>query len=271
MNKKALIIFLVCSLALAGFPSWNAFAQVPKEFLRLRTNYQGMPAEAATGPGGKVPEYYLAPNDKIEIYVWQNPDLSKEITIRPDGKISYPLIGTVDVAGLSIDQLQEVLKQKISEYIRFPQVIVSLRESAGNKIIVLGQVNYPGIFPFKGNSLSIIEAIAMAGDFTPDSRRESVMIISDNFTDHPTVRKVNLLGAIRNGVATEKFFLKPNDVLYVPRSTIADVSKFMNDIQPIVNGLTTLMGLGTNYISTATQFKAYFWHRGIKVIPSNDQ
>ena len=271
MNRKALILFLTCCLFIADLPLENVFAQVPREFTRLRSTYQGVqPTPQMLSPTGeRVVEYYIAPNDKLEIFVWQNTDLTKEISVRPDGKLSYPLVGTIDVAGLTLDQLQNIIQEKLAVYIRFPQVVVSLIESAGNKVVVLGQVNYPGIFTFKGNAISLIEVIAMAGDFTPDSRRESVMVISDNFSEHPKVRRIDLLTAIRNGVADMNIFIKPDDVVYVPRSTIADFNKFLNEIQPILNTLTTVMGLPGTFTSNATQLKAFFWHRDVKVIHGN--
>ncbi len=268
MNRKILIAFLACCLAAVSLPPWGVLAQTPKEFTRLRSNYQGLPptAETLSPTGERVAEYYIAPSDKLEIFVWQNPDLTKNIDVRPDGKLSYPLVGTIDVAGLTLDQLQNIIKEKLSEFIRFPQVVVSLVESAGNKVVVLGQVNYPGIFTFKGNAISAIEVIAMAGDFTVDGRRESVMIVSDNFTGQPKVRKINLLTAIREGAANTDIFVKPNDVVYVPRSTIADFNKFLNEIQPTITTLSSVFQLGTSGLGTATQAKAFFWHRDVKVI-----
>jgi len=271
LNRKILITFLACCLFSADFPIRDVFAQLPREFTRLRSNYQGLPptADTLSPTGERVAEYYIAPNDKLEIFVWQNADLSRAVSVRPDGKLSYPLVGTIEAAGLTLDQLQNLILEKLSVYIRFPQVVVSLVESAGNKVVVLGQVNYPGIFTFKGNAISLIEVIAMAGDFTTDGRRESVMVISDNFSENPKVRKIDLLTAIRKGVATTDIFIKPDDVVYVPRSTIADVSKFFNDIQPIINGLSTIVNLGGTFTTTAGQLKTFFWHRNVKSINAN--
>jgi polysaccharide export outer membrane protein len=268
LNRKALILFLACCLFVAAFSPGNGFAQEPREFTRLRSTYQGLPPTPQTlsPTGERVAEYYIAPNDKLEIFVWQNMDLTKDISVRPDGKLSYPLVGTIDAAGLTLDQLQNIIQEKLAVYIRLPQVVVSLIESAGNKVVVLGQVNYPGIFTFKGNAISLIEVIAMAGDFTVDGRRESVMVISDNFSENPKVRRIDLLTAIRNGVANTDIFIKPDDVVYVPRSTIADFSKFFKDIQPILTGLSTVMGLGDTFVTNATSLKGFFWHRGVKVV-----
>ena len=268
MNRKILTAFLVCCLSAVSLPRGNVFAQGGKEFTRLRSNYQGLPpkAETLSPTGERVVEYYIAACDKLEVFVWQNPDLSREVDVRPDGKVSYPLVGTIDVAGLTLDQLQNLIRDKLAEFIRFPQVIVSLKESAGNKFVVLGQVNYPGIFTFKGNAISIIEVIAMAGDFTTDGRRESVMVVSDNFTGHQKVRRINVLTAIREGTSDTDIFIRPNDVVYVPRSTIADFNRFLNDIQPTITSLSNILQLGTTGMTTAVQAKGFFWHRDVKLI-----
>ena len=255
-----------------SLPLWGNIAQSAEEFTRLRSDYQGLPPNPQTlsPTGERVAEYYIAPNDKLNIYVWQNPDLTQDVTVRPDGKLSYPLVGTIDVAGLTLDSLQKLVKEKLSKFVRVPQVIVSLRESAGNKVIVLGQVNYPGIFTFKGNAINVLEVIAMAGDFTTDGRKTCVMIISDNFTNHPKVRRLDLLTAEFQGIFKKTdMFVRPNDVVYVPRSTIADFNKFLSDIMPTVNMATSLIGLGSSGITTATQAKAFFWHRTVKVVDGN--
>ena len=247
---------------------YPAFCQ-SKEFTRLRsTQYGTVPTADSLSGGGTSVQYYIAPGDTIEVYVWGNQDLTRDVIIRGDGKMSYPLIGTFQASGLSIDQLQNKIKRKFVKYIRAPQVIVSLKNSAGNKVIILGQVNYPGVFNFKG-TISVLDAIAMAGDFTPDGRRESIMIISDNFTMHPKVRKLNALGALRNGVTSKDFILKPNDVVYVPRSTIADFNKFLNEINPTINTASTFLQLGTTAGATFREGRAWFMHRTVKEIDGN--
>jgi len=254
--------------------SWSiitpaAFSQ-QKEFLRLRSTAEGtVPTTPAYTTGGESPvEYYISAGDKLEIYIWQNPDLTRDVTVRSDGKLSYPLIGTFKASGLTIDQFQELLTQRFSQYIRAPQITVTVKEAVGNKIIVLGQVNYPGIYTFKG-TINLLDAVALAGDFTPDGRRESVMVISDNFTPNPKVRKIDMLTAIRQGVSKEDIFLKPNDVVYVPRSTIADFNKFMTEIYPGINALSSIFQLGTNASAAAVSARSWFLHRNLKSIDAN--
>ena len=258
------LIFIIAVFFFSIIPP-SVFSQ-GKEFLRLRSTSQGTPTTyGAASTMRPSAEYYISAGDKIEVFVWQNQDLTRDVTVRDDGKLSYPLVGTLKAEGLTIDQLQDEIKTKLSEYIRAPQVTITIKEAAGKKIVILGQVNYPGMYTFKG-TIDIIQAIALAGDFTPDGRRESIMIISDNFTEHPKIRRFNALGAIRNGMATKEALLLPNDVVYVPRSTIADFNKFLNEIQPTLNTLSTFFTAGSNAYTFGTNAKAWFMHRDVKIV-----
>ena len=268
-KSKILLISFVGILFLSIINPSSLFSQ-GEEFLRLRSTAQGTPTkQGAIGSMRPSAEYYISPGDKIEVFVWQNPDLTRDVQIRDDGKLSYPLVGTLKAEGLTIDQLQDGIKAKLSEYVRAPQVTISVKEAAGKKIVILGQVHYPGIYTFTG-TIDVIEAIAMAGDFTPDGRRESIMIISDNLTANPKVRRLDALTALRKGMMTSECLLKPNDVVYVPRSTIADFNRFLNDIAPTISTLSNFFTMGTNGYQAAANTKAWFWHRGVKVVGGND-
>lgn len=262
------IVLITITIASLVVSPQAAFPQ-QKEFLRLRSTPQGAPITGdSTNDVGMV-EYYIGPGDIVDVYVWGNPDLTREVTIRSDGKMAYPFIGTFKAAGLSIDQLQATITKKLAEYIRAPQVIVSLKSSAGNKIIILGRVNYPGVFSFKG-TINVLDALAMAGDFTDDGKSTSVIVVSDNMTMKPKIKKLNVLKAMRDGIISKDMLLKPNDVIYVPRSTIGDINKFWADIQPTISTLSNLLSLNQSGVTTATMDKAWFMHRSVKVVPSND-
>lgn len=190
-------------------------------------------------------EYYINAGDLLEIFVWKDPDLTKDVRVRPDGKFTYPLIGTVQAAGLTVEALQDAVREKLTEYVKFPHVTVTVKDTAMNKVIVLGEVGYPGVYPYRG-SMDILTAVGLAGDFTPDGKRESVLVVSDNFTDHPKVRRVNVFRSFRHGAAGKDFLLKPNDIVYVPKTFIGDLNKSLNDLQPAFNTFNSVMGVRTN-------------------------
>lgn len=211
-------------------------------------------------------EYYLGIGDQINISIWQNPDLSKSITVSPDGKIHYPLIGAIQAANLTVAQLQEKLKQKLSAYIRYPDITVTVTKTAGKKIVVFGEVLYPGVYAYEGR-ISIIEAIALAGDFTLDAKRESIIVVSDNLTENPTVKRLNLFRAIRRGTSDPNFILKAGDVIYVPRTFIADFTEFMGDFSTWVGSANTI----TDGIWDWKREIKWLYQRNFKTLTSEHQ
>lgn len=104
----------------------------------------------------------------LHISVWENPDLEQDVIVRPDGKISFPLIDEVQAEGLTISELDKVMTEKLKEYIRYPDVSISLKKMAGERIIVLGEVKSPGVYTLSGRK-TVLEAVALAGGFTKDA------------------------------------------------------------------------------------------------------
>jgi polysaccharide export outer membrane protein len=211
-------------------------------------------------------EYHIGAGDKLGVFVWQNPDLTGDVVVSPDGKISYPLIGVVDVSGLTTYQLQAKLKEKFSEYVKYVQVTVTVKEYAGNKVVVLGEVVYPGVYTFTGTAITVMEAIGLAGDMTTLGKRESVIVVSDNLTEHPRVRRVNVFMALRRGTDNPDAIVYGGDVVYVPKRFISDFNQFLNDIQPSINTFSSIFQLGTGAGSAA---RAWFWHRDVNVKPAD--
>ena len=221
LKLRSVVLFSILFFSTAAFAAG-------KEYLRTRSGSLPGVTIDETVRHGPTAAYYLASGDSIEVFVWQHQDISRAIKIRPDGMLSYPLVGTIRAEGLTIDELQVRLTEELSKYIRSPLVTVTVNEFVGNKIIVLGEVNYPGIYTYSG-TMNLLEALALAGDFTKEGKRESVIVVSDNLTESPEVRRVNLFRAIRRGTSKSDIILKPNDLIYVPRHFIADVQKFWTD------------------------------------------
>ena len=224
----------------------------------------------------KLPtENIIEPGDDLDIYVWKHVDLRRVLTVRLDGKITYPLIGTIKVSGMDADQVQTLIETKLSSYVKFPDVSVLVRKmtggeaigvsgrdiddlvvfitsysdekiakmtditvevvsSAGNKVLVFGEVGSEGIYLYKG-TITVLEAIAMAGGITTSGKRESIIVVSGNMTENPEVKRINLFRILRKGTSGTDIILMPNDVIYVPRTFIADVNRFYADIEPTLD------------------------------------
>lgn len=120
--------------------------------------------------------YHLQPGDVLDVSVWKETDLQKEILIRPDGGFNFPLAGEVDAAGKSIEDVRAVLTERLKKYVPDPVVTVAVKLIGGNKIYVLGRVNHPGEFPFS-TPLDVMQAISLAGGATPFAALNDIVIL----------------------------------------------------------------------------------------------
>ncbi|MEX0729660.1 MAG: polysaccharide biosynthesis/export family protein [Aquisalimonadaceae bacterium] len=137
--------------------------------------------EARAGLAAADREYRLGPEDVLEISVWKEEDLQREVLVRPDGGISFPLAGNIQVAGKTVDQVRQELAGRIHEYIPDAVVSVSVLQVAGYQIYVLGQVNAPGQYAV-GRYVDVAQALTLAGGLTPyaSANRISVLRRTDN-------------------------------------------------------------------------------------------
>ncbi len=196
------------------------------------------PALVAVAEAQEEREYYIDTGDVLDISVWQIPDLSKsEVIVRPDGKISFPLIGDLKAEGLTLTQLSNMITEKLKTYVKAPQVSIMIRrfgEHANmNKVVILGEVPGPGVYRSTGSS-SIAEVIASAGGYTKYAVINSIMVIRGDVRNKPEVIRVNLAQVLK-GRLSQNILVKPNDIVYVPRSFVGNVNTFMELIQPAVS------------------------------------
>lgn len=166
----------------------------------------------------------LGVGDTIDIDVYRHADLKRSLRIDENGKINYPLIGDVEVVGLSAFQLRSKLQEALSKYLVDPQVMVTIKGSHSQKVFVLGEVTKPGVLALEA-PMSVLEAISQAGGFTLDAKNESVMLIRGN-RDNPQLVKLDLERLLKQGDVSQDIAMKAGDVVYVPSTVIADVSRF---------------------------------------------
>jgi polysaccharide export outer membrane protein len=133
-------------------------------------------ASAAPPSKGGSPEYQIGPEDVLTISVWKEPDLQKEVLVRPDGGISFPLAGDIHAAGMTAAQLEQEISKRIQKYIPAPVVTVSVTKVAGYKVYVLGKVNKPGEYVV-GRYVDVMQALTLAGGLTPYASENNIKII----------------------------------------------------------------------------------------------
>ena len=120
-------------------------------------------------------DYTIGPEDVLEITVWRNTDLSKVVAVRPDGRISLPLIGDVGAAGRTAAELAGAIAEKLKEFKENPQVSIVVKEVNSYAIYVLGEVTKPGKYPLKSKT-TLLQAITLASGFTPAAARNKIVV-----------------------------------------------------------------------------------------------
>lgn len=172
---------------------------------------QAAAAAAATPDQDK---YLLGPEDAIEISVWKEPDLTKQLVVRPDGKITYPLIGEVQASGRTVKQLQEEILKRLEKYVTDAHVTVILLKAQNYKIYVTGKVNKPGDF-MVGKPVNVMQAISMAGGLTPFASPGSIMVLRTTSGKEETY-PFNYKEVARGVMLEQNRTLLPGDVVVVP-------------------------------------------------------
>ncbi len=171
------------------------------------TTSSGQSSSQAFGEG----EYRLGPEDVVSIFVWKQPDLSTTVVIRPDRKISLPLLGEIEAAGKTASQLQTEIAASLRQFVNDPRVNVIVKEVNFPAVTVLGQVRKPDRYHIR-QRVTALEAIAMAGGFTEFAKRDRVTIIRNGGSEKTRIQ-VDLKKVVNgNG---DVYYLEPLDTVYV--------------------------------------------------------
>jgi polysaccharide biosynthesis/export protein len=203
-KQKTSVSMLACVLGvLASALAVAAAAQTPA---------------AQTARAAQSPDYIIGPGDEIEVFVWQNPDLSINVPVRPDGKISTPLDEDMVAVGKSPTQLAHDIEMKLSEYVRSPHVsvIVVKPDSVFSQVKVIGQVAHPQAIAYR-QGMTVLDAVLAVGgltDYAAGNRARIVRMVNGQETDI----KLRLNALVNGGDMSQNLPLKPGDVLVVPES-----------------------------------------------------
>lgn len=191
----------------------------------LASGSQNEPAGAAARSGEKsslivTPDYIIGPEDVLEITVWRNQDLSKIVAVRPDGRISLPLIGDVTAVGKTPSRLTEEIASRLKEFKENPSVAIVVREVNSYSIYVLGEVARPGRYPLKSKT-TLLQGITIAGGFTPVAARNKLVVfrLGENGSGGEKFKASYDDIVLRDG-SNQNIELKPGDTVVVPAETM---------------------------------------------------
>ncbi len=187
---------LVCFLSL--FPVWG----------------QENPAQLNEDLEPDRPPYVIEPDDILEIFVWKEPDLSRKVLVRPDGRISVPLVQDLPAAGLTPVELKESIEEMLEEYIDTPSVTVIVDAIQHYKFYVTGKVQNPGLFT-SVRAVSVLQALTMAGGFQDYADKSEISVVRTYGREH-VVSHFNYGEVIKGKKTHQNLILRSGDVVVVP-------------------------------------------------------
>lgn len=179
-------------------------------------NQQAKAAAPAPPPEPKSvagPEYVIGADDALHISVWKEPDLTATLPVRPDGKISLPLLNDVQAAGLTPMQLAESLTARLKKYVADPRVTVVVTQINSKRVYLVGEVLHPGPLPMLPN-MTVLQALASAG-FTQFANTKGIYVLR---TENGRQQKmpVNYRHLIKGDAVDQNILLKPGDTIVIP-------------------------------------------------------
>jgi len=140
-------------------------------------------AQSQADEAQQVQEFRLAKEDVVEVSVWKEPDLSRTVPVRPDGKITLPLLGDVVAEGLTPTQLEKTVQNRLAPLVRDPRVTVIVHDVNGSRVYVTGMVTRPGVFPLRSR-MTVLQALAMAGGLAEFADRGEITVLHADGSRH---------------------------------------------------------------------------------------
>jgi polysaccharide export outer membrane protein len=159
--------------------------------------------------------FVIGNDDVLSISVWKEPDISRFIPVRSDGKISLPLAGEVQAAGLTPLKLEQAIASKLQSYISQPEVTVMVQQINSQKFNVLGQVAHPGTFVL-ANSPTVLDAIALAGGFRDFAKQKAIYVLRQNPDGSQTRIPFNYKQVVKGANPAQNIKLQARDTVVVP-------------------------------------------------------
>ena len=200
MNRRAVAVSVV--IYAGAFGAASASAQDTARSASSAVSTTAAPAD-----------YLIGPEDVLDILVWKNTDLSRTVPVRPDGKLSIPLVNDIQAAGLTTSALRDLLVTRLGEYVPSPEISVIVREVHSIKVSVVGAVKTPGRFELKSPA-TVLELIAMAQGLTDFASRDKIVVLRQN---NGRQEKIPFnYGKVASGDEQENFFVRTGDIVFVP-------------------------------------------------------
>jgi len=175
---------------------------------------ESKPAETQAPVTVAEPNYKIGPQDVLRIDVWKEPEISRSVPVRPDGKVSIPLLNDVQAAGLTAMELANVITEGLKKFMNSPQVTITVTEINSRRVYVTGEVTRPGAYPLLPN-MTVLQALTSGGGFTQFARIKSIYVLrteNGKQVKHP----FNYKDVVNGKRQEDNIVLQPGDTIVVP-------------------------------------------------------
>ena len=180
-----------------------------------RGNTQDAAKTTVARPQAPPSEYVIGPTDVLDVSVWKEPDISRTVTVRPDGKISLPLVGELVASGQTPVELQALISHKLANFLTSPEVTVLLHDIRSGTVSIFGKVAKPGAYPLT-KQMTVLDVIAAAGGFKDYARLSKIYVLRV-MADGTTARyRFNFKQVIKGHDISQNIQVEPKDAIYVP-------------------------------------------------------
>jgi polysaccharide biosynthesis/export protein len=198
MNGKKIIIFSLLVFSVTIFSGSISTAE----------------EKAAVQPETDTTHYIIGANDLLNIFVWKETDLTQDVTVMVDGRVTFPMIGEIMAKGLTVIQLKDIITEKLKNFISNPEVTVIVRESRSRMIYTIGKVTTPGPYQMQPD-MTVLQALSTAGGFTEWAETKSIMIVRRD-KNKEVMFRFNYQDFISGKDLKQNIVLEPNDTIVVP-------------------------------------------------------
>ncbi len=178
------------------------------------TEQQSSTEAKAKAPATADPNYVIGPQDVLDIDVWKETELTRSVPVRPDGKISLPLLNDVQAAGLTPTQLSEEITTELKKFITDPQVTVIVTQINSQRVYILGEMTRPGAYPLLPG-MTVLQALSSAGGFTPFANMKKIYVLRNEGGKQEKF-PFNYKEVVKGKNAEQNIVLKAGDQIVVP-------------------------------------------------------
>ena len=199
-----LLAFAIVGLALSATPQAKSAPETKPA------------AEQKSVPAVDNDQYKIGAGDELYISVWKEPDLTRPVPVRPDGKITMPLVGDIQASGLTPHDLEISLTKQLSSFVSSPSVTVTVQGVHSQKFNIVGEVQKPGTYELNGPPSTVLDAIALAGGLKDFAKEKKIYILRVNADGSQVKLPFNYKEVIKGQNMAQNVVLQPRDTIVVP-------------------------------------------------------